>query len=121
MVYAGFINKMIVAKLQSLQVNALGLTGVDGNAIQSHKRIHATVDYGFVGDVDQINGALFNTLMKEGYSLVIAPITHDKEGQLLNTNADTIAQELATGLVGCYDVSLIYSFDKKGVLSDATN
>jgi acetylglutamate kinase len=118
MVYAGYINKNIVASLQSLGVNAIGLTGADGNLIQSHKRLHASIDYGFVGDVDVVNANFVSELLKNKYQLVIAPITHDKKGQLLNTNADTIAQELATGLSQLYNVHLIYGFEKEGVLRD---
>lgn len=119
MVYAGFVNKDIVSRLQSLQSNAIGLTGADGNAIQAHKRTNAQIDYGFVGDVDHINTTLIGTLLKEGYDIVFAPITHDRKGQLLNTNADTIAQEIAKGMSTGYDVQLVYSFEKNGVLLDA--
>ncbi|MEO6454189.1 MAG: acetylglutamate kinase [Ginsengibacter sp.] len=119
MVYAGYINKNIVAQLQSNNCNAIGLSGPDGNLIQSHKRQHPTIDYGFVGDVDEVNTALLKSLLDQGISLIIAPITHNKEGQLLNTNADTIAQEIAKALSAIYDVTLIYSFEKKGVLENA--
>jgi len=121
MVYAGYINKNIVAQLQSLGCNSMGLTGVDGNAIQAHKRTNPQIDYGFVGDIDAINVSLFQNLLAQDITIVVAPITHDKNGQLLNTNADTIAQELAKGLANHYDVSLIYSFEKPGVLLDANN
>lgn len=119
MVYAGYINKTIVAKLQSYNCNAIGLSGADGNIIQSHKRQHAATDYGFAGDVDLINTDLLKSLLDQDISLVIAPITHDKKGQLLNTNADTIAQEIAKAMSKIYDVSLIYSFEKNGVLQNA--
>lgn len=119
MVYAGYINKNIVAKLQSHNCNAMGLCGADGDAILAHKRKHPVLDYGFVGDVDSINTNLIASLLKQNLTLVFAPITHDQQGQLLNTNADTIAQELAKGLSNVYDVSLIYSFEKSGVLLDA--
>lgn len=119
MVYAGYINKNIVAQLQANGCNALGLSGADANIIQAHKRIHATIDYGFAGDVDFINSSLLQTLLQQNISLVIAPITHDKQGQLLNTNADTIAQEIAKGLSQQFDVNLVYSFEKAGVLLDA--
>lgn len=119
MVYAGAINKGIVAALQSNGVNALGLTGADGNAITAHKRIHSTIDYGFVGDVDAVNSHFIDLLLQQNISLVFAPITHDHHNTLLNTNADTIAQELAKGMSGLYDVSLIYCFEKKGVLLNA--
>ncbi len=121
MVYAGYINKNIVADLQSNGTNAIGICGADGNAILAHKRKNATLDYGFVGDVDQINTSLFETLLNEGLSIVVAPITHDAKGQLLNTNADTIAQEIAKGLGQSYKVHLIYSFEKSGVLLDAND
>lgn len=119
MVYAGYINKNIVAKLQSHNCNAMGLCGADGDAILAHKRKHPVLDYGFVGDVDSINTNLIASLLNQNLTLVFAPITHDQQGQLLNTNADTIAQELAKGLSNVYDVSLIYSFEKSGVLLDA--
>lgn len=119
MVYAGYINKNIVAQLQSFQCNALGLCGADGDAILAHKRRHPIMDYGFVGDVDTINTYLISNLLNQNLTLVFAPITHDQQGLLLNTNADTIAQELAKSLSQDFDVSLIYSFDKAGVLLDA--
>jgi acetylglutamate kinase len=97
----------------------MGLSGADGNAILSHKRVHPSIDYGFVGDVDAVNTSLLTSLLMLEKVLVIAPITHDGKGQLLNTNADTIAQELARGLSAGFDVSLIYSFEKSGVLMDA--
>ncbi len=118
MVYAGHINKNIVAQLQGLGVNALGLTGADGNLIQAHKRVNAKIDYGFVGDVDKVNVDLIQVLLSNNIRLVVAPITHDANGQLLNTNADTIAQSIATALAGIYDVHLIYGFEKEGVLVD---
>lgn len=121
MVYAGYINKNIVAQLQARGNNAIGLSGADGNAIQAHKRVHPTMDYGFVGDVDQVNAGLLKSLLDQELAIVLAPITHDKQGLLLNTNADTIAQETAKGLSGHYDVQLIYSFEKSGVLLDAND
>lgn len=121
MVYAGYINKNIVAQLQARGSNAIGLSGADGNAIQAHKRVHPTMDYGFVGDVDQVNAGLLKSLLDQDLAIVLAPITHDKQGLLLNTNADTIAQETAKGLSGHYDVQLIYSFEKSGVLLDAND
>lgn len=119
MVYAGTINKNIVAQLHARGCSAIGLTGADGNAIQAHKRVHATTDYGFVGDVDAVDTALLTGLLMLERTLVFAPITHDGKGQLLNTNADTIAQELARGLSGSFKVNLIYSFEKAGVLMNA--
>jgi acetylglutamate kinase len=119
MVYAGYINKNIVAGLQMNNCNAIGLCGADGNAILAHKRKHASVDYGFVGDVDQVNISLLHALLQQNMTIVLAPITYDKEGQLLNTNADTIAQEIARSMSSLYRVELIYSFEKSGVLLDA--
>lgn len=121
MVYAGYVNKNIVAQLQASQCNAIGLCGADGDAILAHKRKHPVLDYGYVGDVDAINQPLISLLLDQQISIVFAPITHDQQGQLLNTNADTIAQELAKGLSHQYDVSLIYSFEKSGVLLDAAD
>jgi|SRR5690242_15907819 len=118
MVYAGYINKNIVAQLQANNCNAMGLCGADGDAILAHKRTHAIMDYGFVGDVDAINTGLAIDLLNKNISLVFAPITHDQQGQLLNTNADTIAQELAKALCDHFEVVLIYSFEKNGVLLD---
>ena len=119
MVYAGYINKNIVAKLQSGNCNAIGLSGADGNLIEAHKRNHPTIDYGFVGDVDSVNTHLLQNLLEQGLAVVIAPITKDKSGQLLNTNADTIAQETAKAMGKLYEVHLIYSFEKSGVLLNA--
>lgn len=116
MVYAGYVNKNIVASLQNLGIDAIGLCGADGNLIKAHKRNHPTIDYGFVGDVDDINVSLLQTLLEKNISVVVAPITHDAKGQLLNTNADTIAQEIAKSLSKKYLVQLIYSFEKSGVL-----
>ncbi|HEV7620182.1 MAG TPA: acetylglutamate kinase [Flavisolibacter sp.] len=119
MTYAGYINKTIVAQLQSNSCNAFGLSGADGNLIKAHKRIHADLDYGFVGDIDEINTGLLQMLLHQDLIPVIAPISHNKEGQLLNTNADTIAQEIAKALSGMFQVHLIYSFEKNGVLKNA--
>jgi acetylglutamate kinase len=121
MVYAGYINKNIVAQLQSFGVNAMGLSGVDGNLIQAHKRTGSSIDYGFVGDIDQVNTTLIQQLLEKKLSLIIAPITHDSNGQLLNTNADTIAQGIATAMSKHFEVHLIYGFEKEGVLSDVNN
>ncbi|HTQ63511.1 MAG TPA: acetylglutamate kinase [Puia sp.] len=119
MVYAGYINKNIVAQLQANGCDAIGLTGADGNLIRAHKRAHPTTDYGFAGDIDEIGIALIKNLLNRQMTIVIAPITHDKNGQLLNTNADTIAQEIARSLSPEYAVNLIYSFEKSGVLLNA--
>jgi acetylglutamate kinase len=121
MVYAGYINKNIVAQLQSMQCNAMGVTGADGNSILSHKRVKAGIDYGFAGDIDHVNAAWFIQLLLNEQTLVVAPITHDGKNQLLNTNADTIAQEIAKSLSGFFEVVLIYSFEKSGVLKDVEN
>ena len=119
MVYAGYINKNIVASLQSFDCNALGLSGADGDCILAHKRVHPGMDYGFVGDIDAINTKLIKTLLQENIAIVFAPITHDQQGQLLNTNADTIAQEIAKAMSNLFDVELIYAFEKSGVLLNA--
>lgn len=116
MVYAGYINKNIVAQLQSKGCNAIGVTGADGNMIRAHKRKHAVIDYGYAGDIDTVNTAFLQNLLENDMAVVAAPITHDARGQLLNTNADTVAQEIAKALSKLYSVSLIYSFEKKGVL-----
>lgn len=119
MVYAGYINKNIVAQLQACGCNAFGLSGTDGNVIAAHKRTHASIDYGFVGDVDAVNSKLLKTLLQQAFTPVVCPITHDGKGQLLNTNADTIAQEVAKALSREFKVQLIYSFEKAGVLLNA--
>ncbi len=119
MVYAGQINKDIVATLQANDCNAIGFSGADGNLIQSEKRNHPTIDYGFVGDVQKVNTALLNTLLENQIVPVFCAITHDKKGQLLNTNADTIASELAIALSQNFEVTLNYCFEKPGVLYDA--
>jgi acetylglutamate kinase len=126
MVYAGYINKNVVAQLQANDCNAIGLSGADGNVIRAHKRTTpsgagGSIDYGFAGDVDAINAPLLKSLLEQQMAVVMAPITHDQKGQLLNTNADTIAQEVANALSGLYDVQLIYSFEKSGVLLDAND
>ncbi|MEI9945532.1 MAG: acetylglutamate kinase [Chitinophagaceae bacterium] len=121
MVYAGYINKNIVAQLQSNNCNAIGISGADGNAILAHKRMNATIDYGFVGDIDEVNSDFVGSLLAQSLAVVIAPVTHDKKGQLLNTNADTIAQEVAKALSKDHEVQLIYSFEKSGVLLDAND
>lgn len=121
MVYAGLINKKVVAQLQAAGCNALGLSGADGNAITAHKRIAKDTDYGFAGDVDGVNHKFLHQLLQQDISPVLAPITHDGKGQLLNTNADTIAQETAKSMSKLYDVQLIYSFEKSGVLLDAND
>jgi acetylglutamate kinase len=121
MVYAGTINKNIVALLQARGCDAVGLTGADGNSILAHKRVHPEIDFGFVGDVDSVDTAFLTALLMLDKTIVFAPITHDRKGLLLNTNADTIAQELARGLAPSFDVSLVFSFEKSGVLLDTNN
>ncbi|TDD97469.1 acetylglutamate kinase [Flavobacterium cellulosilyticum] len=118
MIYAGEINKNIVAQLQANNTNAMGFSGADGNLIQSTKRNHPTIDYGFVGDVKKINTPLLQTLISNGIVPVFCAITHDKNGQLLNTNADTIASELAIAASEVFEVTLNYCFEKAGVLTD---
>ena len=124
MVYAGYINKNITALLQANNCNAIGLSGADGNLILAHKRtsdspLGAGGDYGFVGDIDSINSDWLDKLLEDKLTPVIAPVSHDKQGQLLNTNADTIAQEIAKSMAEKYDVTLVYCFEKKGVLQNA--
>ena len=121
MVYAGLLNKNITARLQGYQCDAIGLSGADGNSIRAHKRIVQDLDYGFAGDVDEVNGAFIVSLLKSGLSPVFCAITHDRLGQLLNTNADTIASELAQALTSEFQVDLIYCFEKQGVLEDVEN
>jgi acetylglutamate kinase len=119
MVYGGLVNKNLVARLQANGVNALGLTGADIDVIRSHKRpLKDGIDFGFVGDVDKADGQMLSRLIEAGITPVMAPLTHDGQGNILNTNADTIASETAKALAPYYDVTLIYSFEKKGVLSN---
>ena len=119
MVYAGLINKKIVAQLQALNCNAIGVTGADMNILQAYKRVSTNgTDYGFTGDIDAVNTEGVSNLLKMTQSIVFAPITHDKKGQLLNTNADTIASTLAIALRETHDVILKFVFEKQGVLSN---
>ncbi len=118
MVYGGLTNKNIVAQLQANNCNAIGLSGADGNTIQAHKRPVKTIDYGYAGDVDGINATTINALLTSGLVPVFCAITHNGKGQLLNTNADTIASEMAIGMSGLYETTLYYCFEKKGVLMD---
>ena len=118
MVYGGLVNKHVVASLQALGADAIGLTGADGNIICSEKRpMKNGIDYGFVGDVKKVDDAKIAHFIENGLIPVIAPLTHDGQGHLLNTNADTMASETAKALARLYDVTLIFSFEKKGVLS----
>lgn len=119
MVYGGLVNKNLVARLQANGVNALGLTGADMNVIRSHKRpLKDGIDFGFVGDVDSVDGAILADFIEKNITPIMAPLTHDGQGNILNTNADTIASETAKALAPYYDVTLIFSFEKKGVLSN---
>ncbi len=121
MVYGGLVNKQIVAGLQAMGVNALGLTGADLNYMRSEKRPIAEVNYGFVGDVKEVNAGILADLIAKDVVPVLAPLTHDKAGNLLNTNADTIAGEAAKALAKYFDVTLVYCFEKKGVLMDESD
>jgi acetylglutamate kinase len=124
MVYAGLINKQVVAQLQALGCNAIGLTGADANTIYAQKRPVREVDYGFAGDVagtKSINTKVLQGLLDLEITSVFAPLTHDGNGSLLNTNADTVASVLATALSSLYQVKLTFCFEKKGVLQDATD
>ena len=118
MVYGGLVNKNIVAGLQARGVNALGLTGADCNIITAHKRPVKTIDYGFVGDVDSADGKMLSNLIEQGITPIVAPLTHDGKGNMLNTNADTMAAETAKALAKHYDVTLIYCFELPGVMRD---
>ncbi len=121
MVYAGLLNKNITAELQKNNCNAIGLSGADANTILAHKRIVQNIDYGFAGDVDAVNTDVIKVLIDNNLTPVFCAITHDKNGQLLNTNADTIAAELAKAMTKEFEVELIYCFEKVGVLADVTN
>ena len=118
MLYAGKLNKNIVAQLQALGCNSLGLTGADGNSILARKRASKPIDFGFVGDLTEVNQSFFKMLLDSGISPVCCALSHDGKGQLLNTNADTIAATLASALSDHFDVSLNYCFEKNGVLLD---
>ena len=121
MVYAGLLNKKIVAGLQAVECNALGMSGADGNSIVAHKRTGSEIDYGFAGDIDRVDASMIASLLNAGLTPVFCAITHDCKGQLLNTNADTIASELARSLCDDFEVELIYCFEKEGVLEDLEN
>ncbi len=123
MVYAGLINKNMVAQLQAKGSNAIGLTGADGNVIQAKKRPVKEIDYGFVGDLDEksVSATTLDNLLKAGLVPVLCAITHDGETQLLNTNADTIASSVAVAMAGLYETRLVYCFEKKGVLKDVND
>lgn len=123
MVYGGLVNKNIVARLQANGVNAIGMTGADANAIKAVKRPVKEVDFGFVGDLkeDSVNQGILSKLIESGLIPVFSALTHNGHGQLLNTNADTIASALAVGLSSIYETKLIYCFEKNGVLKDVNN
>ena len=118
MVYGGLVNKNIVVQLQSRGVDALGLTGADMNYMLADKRKNAEIDYGFVGDVKKVDAGKLQNLINQNIVPILAPLTHDGQGNLLNTNADTIAGEAAKALAKLYDVTLVFCFEKKGVLRD---
>ena len=119
MVYGGLVNKNIVASLQALGIDAIGLTGADMDVIRAHRRpIAAGIDYGFVGDVEKVDAASLAKLLEAGAVPVVAPLTHDGHGTMLNTNADTIAAETAKAMSKIFDTTLVYCFEKPGVLAD---
>lgn len=118
MVYGGLVNKNIVTSLQSTGINAIGLTGADMDIIRSHRRPAGAIDYGFVGDVDRVDAQAIARLIEAGLVPVIAPLSHDGKGSMLNTNADTIASEVARALAPLFDVTLTFCFEKPGVLAD---
>jgi len=127
MVYAGYVNKNVVGLLQAEGCNAIGLSGADGNLVRAHKRTggsgigKAGVDYGYAGDVDEVNASLIELLLNASYTPVLAPITHNAKGQLLNTNADTIASATAVAMSQYFRVHLLYCFEKPGVLLDVND
>jgi acetylglutamate kinase len=121
MVYAGLVNKNIVAKLQSLNCSSLGLSGADVNCILAEKRPVGQIDYGLVGDITAINSSVLTTFIQQGLTPVICALTHDGKGQILNTNADTIATEISIAMTKIYKVSLIYCFEQSGVLTSMEN
>lgn len=119
MVYGGLINKKVVSRLQAYGKNAIGLTGADANMIFASKRpLKNGIDYGYVGDVERVNGAMLDKLLKAGLQPVLAPLTHDGQGNMLNTNADTIASTVAVAMAPYYETNLVYCFELKGVLKD---
>jgi len=121
MIYAGLINKNIVATLQSYQCNAIGLTGADANLITSKKRSSSPIDYGFVGDIEEVNTSTIALLLENNITPAFCAITHNQKGQLLNTNADTIAAKIAIAMSKNYETELIYCFEKEGVLANIDN
>jgi acetylglutamate kinase len=121
MVYAGWANKKIVAELQKNKLNVLGVTGADLNMILAKKRPVTDIDYGWAGDVVKVNRTVIKKLLTDKMDLVFCAITHDQQGQLLNTNADTIAAEIASAMTSDFEVHLHYCFEKKGVLMDVND
>ncbi|MGN8224596.1 acetylglutamate kinase [Gracilimonas sp. BCB1] len=118
MVYGGLVNKKIVAKLQSLGINAVGLTGADLNIIPAKKRNPEPVDFGWVGEVETVNTSWLSQFLDSGVVPVLAPLTHDQQGQMLNTNADTIASAVATALGGEFETELLFCFEQSGVMNN---
>jgi acetylglutamate kinase len=118
MVYAGLINKNIVAQLQKFNCNAIGLSGADANVMQANKRVHPTIDFGYIGHIQQVNTFSLNVLLNNGMTPIIAPITYDGDGGLLNTNADDIASKIAIAMSKESDITFVYCFEKKGLLLD---
>ncbi len=121
MVYAGWVNKLIIAGLQKHNCNAIGLSGTDANTIVARKRPVGEIDYGFVGDIEKVNTSLIQTLLSNGLTPVFSAITHDGNGNLLNTNSDTVAAEIAIAISELYETKLLYCFEKKGVLKDSND
>ena len=121
MIYGGLINKNIVARLQALGCDALGLSGADANLVRSDKRSPEPIDFGWVGDVKNVNGEMLHKLINNGLTPVFCALTHDGKGNMLNTNADTIASEIAIALSAFYEVELYYCFEKNGVLKDVSD
>ena len=121
MVYGGLVNKQIVAKLQALDVNAIGMTGADAGTVLAHKRPVGNIDYGLVGDIDEVDSGQIGFFLRQSLTPVFAPITHGKAGELFNTNADTMASAIAADMAHHNEVTLVYCFEKKGVLADPTD
>ena len=121
MVYGGLVNKQIVAKLQALDINAIGLTGADGSTVLARKRPVKDIDYGMVGDIEEVDSGQIQFFLRQDLTPVFAPITYTLAGELLNTNADTMASAIAVDMVKHNQVTLVYCFEKKGVLKDPTD
>ncbi|MGN6194175.1 MAG: acetylglutamate kinase [Ginsengibacter sp.] len=123
MVYGGLVNKKIIAKLQAFHCNAIGITGADANLLPAKKREVKEIDYGWVGDIEneKVNSEVWKLFLENALIPVVAPLTHDNEGHILNTNADTIASVISTSLSNLFDVTLVFCFEKNGVLLDVNN